>query len=88
MDKVAIIECDDELLVDIVAIIQRAFVGKPIFYSDHMECLVKRHCPEVFSIADEAGFMFVPSTDKDELAETPPDFRFDIVRKTETKDLN
>jgi len=80
--KVAVIECDGDLLIDISTVVTFALAGKPIFYSDTMADLVDRHCPEVYEMADEAGYRFLPSNDKEELMVTPPEFWFDIIRKT------
>lgn len=84
MKKQAVIECDfdSDLYVTIVSTLQHKLAGQAIFYADHLGDLVGRHCPELYDIADKAGFRFVPSSDKHELMQKPPDIRFDIIRKT------
>lgn len=84
MKKVAIIECgkDSDLYIKIISTLQHSLVGKNIFYSDHLGDLVNRHCPELYDIADQAGFRFVPSSDAGELTQKPPQIWFDLIRKT------
>lgn len=84
MTKTAIIDCgkDSQLYIDIATTLQHSLTGKKIFFSDHLGDLVNRHCPQLYDIADQAGFRFIPSNDKGELLHKPPQFWFDIVRKT------
>ena len=85
MKKIAVIDCakDSDLYVTILSTLQNKLAGKPIYYSDHLGDLVNRHCPELYTIADDAGFRFVPSDDKGELTQNPPQFWFDVIRKDE-----
>jgi hypothetical protein len=68
-----IIQCDK-------AVGNHAITGKTIWYSDNLAYLVKRHCPEIYEIAKEAGFRFLPSKDANELTHKPPHISFDVVR--------
>lgn len=82
-EKVAIISCDQELYIEISTHLQHSLTGHNIFYSDSLKDLVKRHCPELYDIANEAGYIFIPSDDKEELMANPPEFWFDIVEKSD-----
>lgn len=79
MSKVAIIDCDADLLTQVSISLQEAIVGKPIFYSDSLVDLVNRNCPHLYDVCKDAGYHFIPSDNKDELMERPPEIWFDIV---------
>jgi len=81
--KIAVVECDKDLFIEVSTTLQHAITGKPIFYSDSLVDLVNRHCPELYEICSDAGFRFVPSNSKDELMESPPSIWFDIIEITE-----
>lgn len=80
--RAKIVQCDKKLLQKLSTTLQFAITGKPVFYSDHLADLVNRHCPELYDIAKEAGFRFIPSTDAAELTHKPPHIWFDVVRET------
>jgi hypothetical protein len=77
--KAAIIDCDQDLMVEVSIALQESIVGKPIFYSDSLADLVKRHCPHLYDVCEQEGYYFIPSNDKNELMEKPPAIWFDIV---------
>lgn len=78
-EKQAIIDCDQDLMVRVAIGLQEAIVGKPIFYSDTLVDLVKRHCPHLYEMCEAEGYYFLPSDSKEELMERPPAIWFDIV---------
>ncbi len=80
--RAAIIQCDRETFTKIATTLQFAIVGKAIFFSDTLADIVRRHCPEIYQIAEEAGYRFIPSDDKDDLMQVPPNIRFDILRNS------
>lgn len=82
-EQLSIIECDADLYCEISSTLQFALSGKPVFYTDSLADLVNRHCPELYDLAEENGFRFIPSNDMSELEQTPPDIRFDVIRITE-----
>lgn len=59
-------------------------IGQKIYYSDTMADLVKRHCPQVFEMAEARGFQFVPNGEKEPLMKMPPDLRWEIVKRADT----
>jgi hypothetical protein len=81
--KVAVIECDQELFTMVATTLQHSITGQPIFYSDTLSDLVKRHCPHLYDICRSEGYSFIPSDNKDELMENPPSVWFDIITITE-----
>jgi hypothetical protein len=82
MARASKVDCDGELYGKIAGSIQNALTGQNIFYSDSLVDLIRRHCPDVYDIAQEAGFVFVPSNDKDDLTKQPPEIWFDVVRES------
>jgi hypothetical protein len=82
--RVPVIQCDKELLMRLSTTLQFAITGKPVWYSDNLADLVKRHCPEIYDIAKEAGFRFIPSTDAADLTYKPPRIWFDVIRDAQT----
>lgn len=80
MKHVPVIECDKELLGKLSTKLQFAITGKTVFFTDSLVDLVKRHCPEIYDMAKEAGFRFVPSSDSSELEQFPPRIWFDVIR--------
>jgi hypothetical protein len=78
--KVAKIECSPELYVRICTTLQHAITGKPVFYSDSLVDLVRRHCSEIHDIAAEEGCEVVASNDSRLLTHEPIDIRFDILK--------
>jgi len=79
----AIIQCDMELLTKLSTRLQFATVGQNVYYSDTLKDLVDRHCPDIYDMAKDAGFKFIPSTNKEDLVSKPPDLRFDVIRVAE-----
>jgi hypothetical protein len=51
------------------------------WHGDSLVELVDRHCPEIYDIAAEAGFRFVPNTNPEFLEQQPPQVWFDVVRQ-------
>lgn len=82
MAKDAVIECDKELYIKLSTHLQFSITGKPAYYSDSLVDLVRRHCPDIYAMAEEGGFRFIPSSNKDELLQSPIDIRFDVLRLT------
>ena len=74
----AVVECDKELYIKLSTHLQFSITGKPVFYSDSLTDLVRRHCPDIYAMAEDEGFSFSPSDSKDELLQSPPDIRFDV----------
>ena len=83
MERKAVIECDQELLLDIAMTLQGALVGKPVMYGDKLHDLIKRHCPELYDQVKDEGFILIPSDNKDDLKKVPPQIWFDVIRITE-----
>lgn len=81
MTKRSVIECDKELEIKLSMTVQHAITGQTVWYSDSLTDLVNRHCPEVYDIAKEAGFVFIPSSDPSELTYKPPRIWFDVIRE-------
>jgi hypothetical protein len=81
--KVAVVECDDDLYIEVATTLQHSITGQPIFYSDTLVDMVKRHCPQLYDICRAEGYSFIPSDSKDELMESPPSVWFDIITITE-----
>lgn len=79
----AIIECDGELYIKISTDLQHAITGKPVFYSDSLVDLVRRHCPQLYDLAKDNGYQFVPSDDTACFMKQPLDIRFDVIRSGE-----
>lgn len=77
----ATIQCDKVLYDRIATHLHLSISGKPVFYTDSLTDLVRRHCPDIYEMAAEAGFKFLPSTDPKQLEQRPPDLRFAIVRR-------
>jgi hypothetical protein len=77
--KVAVVDCDQDLFTEVATTLQHAITGKPVFYSDSLVDLVKRHCPQLHDICRAQGYSFIPSNSKDELMEKPPAIWFDII---------
>jgi Arc/MetJ family transcription regulator len=80
MEKRSVIQCDDDLYAEVVAHLQCELVGKAIYYADSLRDLVDRNIPELYELCEEHGYKFIPSDDKEELMQTPPDFWFDIIK--------
>lgn len=79
----AIRECGPDLYVRIATRLQHAITGQPVFHSDSLVDLVKRHCPDLYAMAKKEGYRFVPSDDKEAFLKTPIDIRFDVIRIVE-----
>jgi len=81
--RTPIIQCSKEFAQELANKLQFAITGHPIWYSDSLVDLVNRHCPDIYDMAKEAGFRFVPSSDAAELTHKPPRIWFDVIRNTD-----
>jgi hypothetical protein len=79
--RAPLIQCDKELYIRIATTLQHAITGKSVLAGDSLVDMVDRHCPEIYDMATEAGFRFVPNTDPAFLEQEPPQVWFDVVRK-------
>ena len=78
--RAPLIQCDKDLYIRISTTLQHAITGQLFRSTDSLADLVDRHCPEIYEIAAEAGFRFVPNTDPKFLQQQPTEIWFDVVR--------
>lgn len=76
------LECSPELYIRICTTLQHALTGQPVYYSDSLVDLVRRHCPEIHDIAAEEGCEVVVNDDQKLMTLEPPDIRFDVIKAT------
>lgn len=78
--RVARIECDAALNTKLATHLQFAISGKPVFFTDSLADLIARHCPDIYQLALDKGYRFVPSTNPKDLEAKPPRINFDVIR--------
>lgn len=75
-----VIQCDKELYAQLSAYLHQTIAGKEVLRGDALVNIVDRHCPEIYQMALDQGFKFVPSRNTKSLEQRPPDLRFNVER--------
>lgn len=75
-----VIQCDKDLYAQLSSYLHQTISGKPVLRGDALVNIVDRHCPEIYQMALDKGFQFIPSRNTAALEQIPPDLRFNVVR--------